>query len=90
MDLGSTSLLNAFFFSLCIMQEIISRKSLFGKYAEIAVYDTDEYLARSVMGEAYIEGQRLQKIFNFFDSKSEMSILNANNYFTHSMREIIC
>jgi FAD:protein FMN transferase len=55
----------------------ISRKfNLCGGEIEIALYDVDESLANHVLEKVYDEGLRLQKIFNFFDSKSELSMLN--------------
>ena len=52
-----------------------SEKLLGGKIL-IAFYDLEEATAKELFDRAYNEGLRLQKIFNFFDTKSELSKLN--------------
>lgn len=59
-----------------IMNEVYVRKPLFGGEVEFVVYDVDDVLVRDIVGEAYVEGLRLQKIFNFYDVDSELSKLN--------------
>jgi thiamine biosynthesis lipoprotein len=54
----------------------IIRKPLFGKDVEIRLEDIDERMGESAAQEAYEEGLRLSKIFNFYDDKSEVSLLN--------------
>src|SRR3989344_1816680 len=58
------------------MKMVNYKKKLFGKEIEIIIWDTKENLANNIIEEAYIEGLRLQKIFNFFDEKSTLSLLN--------------
>lgn len=58
------------------MEEIVFKKKLFGGEIEFVVYDASEIIAREIIEEAYSEGLRLQKIFNFYDEKSELSKLN--------------
>jgi len=60
------------------MDEFIVRKPLFGKEVEIAVYDMDDMMSELVANKAYEEGLRLSKIFNIYDEKSELSLLNKN------------
>ncbi len=49
---------------------------LFGSEIEIILPDMDESLANEIVGELYIEARRLEKIFNFYDKNSELSLLN--------------
>jgi len=56
--------------------EIRFKKELFGDFIEIVLYDIDELLGKPILDDAYNEALRLQNIFNFFDKKSELSILN--------------
>jgi len=58
------------------MDEFVFRKPLFGKDVEIVLYDIDEELALEAAEKAYAEGVRLSRIFNFYDDKSELSLLN--------------
>jgi len=58
------------------MVDFIFKKPLFGKEIEIILKDVDEEMARDIAEEAYKEGMRLSKIFNFFDGSSELSRLN--------------
>lgn len=57
---------------------IISRKEfpLVGSKIEVVLYDVDEVISELMFEDISMEGQRLQKIFNFFDQSSELSILN--------------
>jgi len=50
---------------------------LFGDKIVIALYEAEDSLAEMIIGEVYEEALRLQKIFNFYDDKSELSKLNA-------------
>ncbi|MBI5073074.1 FAD:protein FMN transferase [Candidatus Woesearchaeota archaeon] len=59
------------------MQETSLQKPLFGAEIFISVYDLQEEKARQILDEAYLEALRLEKIFNFYDPNSELSILNA-------------
>ena len=58
------------------IDEFVFRKPLFGKDVEIVLYDIDEELALEAAEKAYAEGVRLSRIFNFYDDKSELSLLN--------------
>jgi len=49
---------------------------MFGAEIAITVYDVEEHIAEMVCLDTYQEGLRLQKIFNFYDPKSELSKLN--------------
>jgi len=60
------------------MDEFSFKKSLFGKAVEIIIYDMEELLAEDVANKAYKEGLRLSNIFNVYDNKSEISLLNKN------------
>jgi FAD:protein FMN transferase len=60
------------------MDEYIFSKPLFGKEVEIAIYDMDDDMSEIVASKAYEEGLRLSKIFNLYDEKSELSLLNKN------------
>ena len=51
-------------------------RRLFGKEAEIVVYDVEPLIAEEMIDACYEEALRLHKIFNFYDSSSELSILN--------------
>ena len=50
--------------------------SLLGGDVEIVLYDVDTSISEDCFEEIYQEGLRLQKIFNFFNPKSELSLLN--------------
>jgi thiamine biosynthesis lipoprotein len=58
------------------MSEIHVKKRLFGGEIEFIIYDTDENIAGELVEEGYEKGLRLQRIFNFFDEKSSLSLLN--------------
>lgn len=59
-----------------IMNEIFVKKKLFGGEITFIIYNTEENIARELVEKAYEEGIRLEKIFNFFDEKSTLSLLN--------------
>ena len=50
--------------------------ALFGGQIKIAFYGIEQELAEPIFKEAYKEALALQKKFNFFDSESELSLLN--------------
>ncbi len=50
---------------------------LFGGEANIILYTPLEEEAKEIIREAYSEALKLQKIFNFFDKESELSVLNS-------------
>nr|MBA4404908.1 hypothetical protein [Nanoarchaeum sp.] len=52
------------------------KKQLMGGNVTFIVYDIDEKVAEFLLEEVYQEGKKLEKIFNFFDPKSELSKLN--------------
>lgn len=56
---------------------------LFGSIIKITLLNIDPHLADMIAFDAYDEGLRLQKIFNFFDSESELSTLNKK-------RKLVC
>jgi thiamine biosynthesis lipoprotein len=58
------------------MNELSLRKPLFGKEVVILVRDVDPRLAGGLLEDAYLRGLELQKIFNFFDGASMLSVLN--------------
>ncbi|MBI5392489.1 FAD:protein FMN transferase [Candidatus Woesearchaeota archaeon] len=60
------------------MKEIAYTNKLFGKEIEIVLFDTEEELIHDILEEAYSEALRLQKIFNLYDNKSCLSLLNKN------------
>ena len=51
-------------------------RPLFGKEISITTYGAERSLVEPIIRDAYREALRLQKIFNFFDDKSELSLLN--------------
>ncbi len=59
-------------------------KKLFGKEISITLFDIDPVFAEMMAEKAYQEGLRLSKIFNFYDEKSELSILNRKKELTVS------
>jgi len=58
------------------MTEVSISKALFGGKIDFVIYDAPKELVEGVVKEVYSEGLRLQKIFNFYDNTSELSILN--------------
>jgi len=65
------------------MREINISKKLFGGKIDFVIYNAPEKIVKKIVEEVYTEGLHLQKIFNMYDSKSELSLLNK------SRREII-
>lgn len=59
------------------MAEIKKNLALLGKEIDITLFNIDKGMAELVFDDIYKEGLRLQKIFNFFDKKSELSLLNS-------------
>lgn len=57
------------------MNSLTFKRKLFGKEIEIIVYEPPAQI-NEIIEETYKEALRLQKIFSFFDEKSELSILN--------------
>jgi len=57
------------------MEQIFERK-LFGGIIKIIVFNSERFFTKDLIEEAYQEGLRLQKIFNFYDKESELSRLN--------------
>jgi FAD:protein FMN transferase len=55
---------------------VLVKKPLFGKEVEFFLPDTDKTLTMPLIEEAYGKGVMLSKIFNFYDKKSELSLLN--------------
>jgi len=51
-------------------------KELFGGKIDFVIYGSQQDDIRRILGEVYAEGLRLQKIFNIYDPKSELSELN--------------
>jgi FAD:protein FMN transferase len=49
---------------------------MLGGTVEITLYDFDEVMAETLFDDIYRELLRLQNIFNFYDDKSELSLLN--------------
>lgn len=58
------------------MEEIQFKRKLFGGEILIIVYNVDKNIAEDILQETYDEALRLQKIFNFYDEKSELCKLN--------------
>lgn len=55
---------------------INKKMQLLGKTVEFALYKANKPLNEAIFDEIYTEMLRLQKIFNFFDPESELSLLN--------------
>ena len=55
------------------MEKTEFKGKLFGSHVEIIAYGNVD---KKILEEAYQEGVRLEKIFNFYDSMSELSLLN--------------
>ena len=60
-----------------LVQDVNVKFPLFGKEIEIRFYDSNPTLIRDIMVEVKEKALELEKIFNFFDSESELSKLNA-------------
>ncbi len=58
------------------MKEVKLKKKLFGAFIEITLYDIAKKEADQMLKKAYKEALRLEKIFNIYDSSSELSKLN--------------
>lgn len=58
------------------MDYVSIKKPLFGDEIEFLIFGVSEDLIMDIIEEAYGEGLRLQKIFNFYDKNSEISKLN--------------
>lgn len=58
------------------MEEYTFEENLFGGTAKIILYNTPKPLSKKAAYKAFKEAKRLHKIFNFYDSKSELSRLN--------------
>lgn len=58
------------------MKETTFSRKLFGKEISILIYGDNANRVKQVLEQTYAEALRLQKIFNFFDKRSELSILN--------------
>lgn len=58
------------------MKELGKKYNLFGDKIEIIIYVEEDFLGEEILEETYKEALRLQKIFNFYDSESELSVLN--------------
>lgn len=54
-----------------------AKKELFGQEVEIILHDIDRTTGDIIADDAFNKGLRHQKIFNFFDIKSELSSLNT-------------
>lgn len=66
------------------MGELSFKYNLFGGEIGVVVYDADLFLVEDIMEEFHVEALRLQKIFNFYDQQSELSILNGKRELTVS------
>lgn len=60
------------------MDKTSIKKKLFGGEMEFIIYNSPGEIAEMIVEEVYEEGLRLQKIFNFYDEESELSLLNKN------------
>jgi thiamine biosynthesis lipoprotein len=49
---------------------------MFGDSVDFILKNSDPFFLNEIVSDSYSEGLRLEKIFNFYDSKSELSILN--------------
>lgn len=73
------------------MEGYSTKRKLFGGEVEIIIPFIDQVQGKIAADEAYKEGLRLQKIFNFYDPKSELSKLNNNRKIKPSkeLREVL-
>ncbi len=60
-----------------MVAELYFERDLFGEKLRVRLYDVEESVAQEILEEMYHEALRLQKIFNFYDPASELSILNS-------------
>ena len=58
------------------MEELKYEKNLFGGKVNFIIYNSKKDDSKKAVEKAFNEGLRLQKIFNFYDDKSELSRLN--------------
>ncbi len=58
------------------LAETSLERPLFGGTLGIVLYGADSRIAEPVLEDAYRTGLRLQKVFNFYDPDSELSLLN--------------
>lgn len=58
------------------MENITITKKLFGGNIDFIIYNVPLSIVEEIVEKVYIEGLRLQKIFNMYDSNSELSLLN--------------
>jgi thiamine biosynthesis lipoprotein len=58
-------------------EEVSIKKKLFGEEVEICIWDMDKSIALDLVEEAYSKGVKLSSILNFYDKKSELSMLNS-------------
>lgn len=56
--------------------QITKKAKLFGKESEIIIFDVDNFMAEIVIDDAFRLGSNLHKIFDIYDEKSEISLLN--------------
>ena len=61
-----------------LMEELQIKKSLMGGEIEFRFYGLPSGIAEEIAALSHLEGKRLEKIFNFYDSKSELNQLNKN------------
>jgi len=77
------------------MIELKKEYPLFGTKIDVVIYVEDSFLGEDILEEIYSEAKKLQKIFNFYDSKSELSKLNeqreimASNHMIHVLKKAI-
>ncbi len=58
------------------MENVTITKKLFGGNLDFVIYNSQQKDVKRIVEEVYTEGLRLQKIFNLYDPKSELSRLN--------------
>jgi len=75
------------------MIELKKEYPLFGNKIEIVIYVEDAFLGDDILEEVYSEAKKLQKIFNLYDPKSELSKLNkqreieASDHLVHVLKK---
>ncbi len=55
----------------------MAKINLFGGYADIIIYDIDPNIQEMLLEDITKKAKSLEKIFNFYDRQSELSILNS-------------
>lgn len=60
------------------MSEVTISRKLCGGMIDFVIYDAPEDMLEGIIDEVYAEALRLQKIFNFYDAESELSLLNKS------------